>query len=413
MWTTIFVIVIVLILLYQKHREGRWFNLLSIFMFPYLVIVFFNNFIFYKIGFYKISDQVLIMILCAFLAFFLGTLFFRYKSTSYDEVNNIKLLNQYNFKAIKNFLYITGVLGLCECYVLYRRGLIFNSDGDLEGVMGNGPIGHLLLASYSVLPIYFLYWTYHKKKTDLLPIILVLIVAFSSFIKYNILGPVITLFIFVCLYKKSILKKSLIIFSIFIIFFFVANYAIGFALVGSEVPTQFYFSHFWAYFSGSVIYDDYIFTDGVRVGVNIFYKITTFICALPNMFFNKILNETFYVYDLIPMRNISTFGESSNIVDIVGYLFPSHGDPIEIFWFLLIFFITGILFSYIYCKVCERRQFSPFLANFLTYFIFLDFYSPFFVLSAPWEIIIWATILPNLFKKHKTKNHESNRVQFI
>lgn len=413
MWTIIFIIIISSILIYQRHREGRWFNLLSLLTFPYLIIVSFNNLLIYKIGFYRISDDVIKMLLGAFIAFFLGTLFFKYRETPNNDNKTIQLLDQYNYRAIKIFLYATGILGLLEAYIYIRQGILLSSDSDSEGVMGNGPIGHLLLASYSVLPIYFLNWTYKKKILDLIPVLLILIVAFSSFIKYNILGPVITLFIFVSLYKKSLLRKSLIILTLFVAFFFIANYAIGFAITGSDVPPQFYLGHFWAYFSGSIIYDDYIFTEGIRVGMSIFHKIIIFLFALPNMFLNKFFDLTTYVHKGEPMKDISTFGEGSNIVDLVGYLYPSHGDDAEILWFLIVFFISGIIFSFIYCKVCRSGQLSPFLANFLTYFIFLDFYAPFFVLSAPWEIIIWALILPGLFKTKIKNKHESNRIQCI
>ena len=58
----------------QTKREGNFINLASLLMAPYIAFVFINNFFFYKRGFYKISDAVLLMILSAFVCFFISGL---------------------------------------------------------------------------------------------------------------------------------------------------------------------------------------------------------------------------------------------------------------------------------------------------------------------------------------------------
>ena len=403
-------------IVFQRYREGRWLNLISLLMAPYIIMVFFNNFFVYKLGFYKIRDDVLLMFLGAFVSFFLGTLFFKHKSGVSTEKQNNVILQHYNMTAIRYFLYIVGVLGLLQAYIYFRQSVFLSQDVDSEGVMGNGPIGHMLLASYSVLPIYFLNWTYKKKWIDLIPILLVLLVAFTSLIKYNVLGPVVTLFIFISLYRKSLLRKASIGMGIFVAIFFVANYAIGFAIAGSDVDLRFYLGHFWAYFSGSAIYDNYIFSSGIRVGVDIFYKMMTFLMGLPNMFILKLTGDKIFPHEGQVFRDISDFGEDSNIVDVIGYLYPSKGDSLDIVIFLLVIFMTGVLFSYLYKRaLSSKNSYSPFIANFLTYFVFLAFYAPFFVLPAPWEIVVWALLLPSLFLKRKNKliKYEKNRVQYL
>ena len=404
MLTAIFLIVTILLIVYQKHREGRWLNLISLLMAPYVVIVFFNNYFIYKLGFYKVSDDVILMLLMAFVAFFLGTLIFNPKMPSYSESKSKEILQRYDIRKIRIFLYIVGLLGLLEAIYYYRSGVIFNDNVDSEGVMGNGPMGHLLLSSYSVLPIYFLNWTYSKKKVDLIPILLIILVAFSSLIKYNVLGPIITLFIFISIYKQTLLKKAGIVLVLCVFLLFVCNYALGFAIAGSDVDPVFYLGHFWAYFAGSTIYDNYIFTSGIRVDVDIFYKLMTFFFALPNMFLLKLYDKTFFVHKGQGMQPISDFAESSNIVDVIGYLYPSKGDVFDIVLFLIVIFLTGVLFSFIYKSILRNNScFNTFIANFLTYFVFLCFYAPFFVLPAPWEICVWAIFLPFFFLKRTPK----------
>lgn len=354
-------------------------------------------------GFYKIDNDVLLMLTAAFTVFFLGTLPYNFRVYQFTNYDNNSLLNTYNIKLIKKFLYIVGFLGILQALYYFRQGIFLNPNSDVEGIMGNGPIGHLLLASYSVLPIYFLNWTYKRNIRDLIPVLMVLIVAFSSFIKYNIIGPVIIIFIFVCLYKHSIEKKAILWVSFFVIFFFISNYAIGFIISGSEVSSNFYIAHFWKYFAGSLIYDNYIFTSGCRVDISIFYKIMSFWFALPNMFISKIFGVELFPPAWGPgMKEVSNFGEESNVNDVFGYLYPSKGDFGDVLWYLIVIFLTSIFFSYLYIRKCnDRKKYSPFIAAFLTYFLFLDFFSPFFVLSGPWEILIWALLLPQFFRKRR------------
>lgn len=386
-------------IVFQRYREGRWLNLISLLMAPYVAIVSLNNFLVYKMGFYKISDDVIIMLMMAFVPFFLGSLPFKYKVKTHPESKNSFLLQQYNISRIKWYLYFVGIIGIVKAVILYRQGSFLSDvDDDSEGIMGNGIVAHLLLSTYSVLPIYFLNWTYKKDLKGLIPVILILIVAFSSLIKYNVIGPIVTLFIFISLYRTSLLKKASIGLGFFVALFFVANYALGFAMAGSDVPAAFYIGHFWKYFSGSVIYDNYIFTSGIRVDTSLFYKLMTFLLALPNMFFGKLFDVTYFPHVGQQMRDVSDFGEQSNVVDVVGYIYPSRGEGSDILLFMIFYFVIGFFFSFLYKKRLERAmRFDTFIANFLTYFVFLSFFAPFFVLANPWEIIVWALIMPYLF----------------
>ena len=407
MITILFLAISFLMIVFQRYREGRWINLISLLVTPYLLIVFFNNFYVYKLGFYKISDSVIAMLLMAFVAFFLGTLLFTQKTKPHAEENNLQVLRRYDMKRIKCFLYIVGVIGIIKAFFLYKQGILLNDMDDSEGIMGNGIVAHMLLASYSVLPIYFLNWTYNKTIKDLVPVILVIIVAFSSFVKYNVIGPIVTLFIFISFYRKSLLKKASIVMLLFVLIVFVSNYAIDFTVAGNELESSFLLGHFWKYFSGSIIYDNYIFTSGIRTDIGLPSKVLVFIFALPNMFISKLFDEGVFQHVGQELRDVSDFGEQSNVVDVIGYLYPSKGEVSDIILFLLFLFFMGVLFSYLYKKHFSKSTvFDTFIANFLTYFVFLSFFAPFYVLSNPWEIIIWALFLPPLFYKRNLKTNK-------
>lgn len=76
---------------------------------------------------------------------------------------------------------------------------------------------------------------------------------------------------------------------------FILSYSVTFISRGTakDVDISFYIYHLWKYVGGSVINDNHIFTDGIRIDVSFFFKIGTILFALPNMFINKIFGTQF------------------------------------------------------------------------------------------------------------------------
>lgn len=399
-----FVILCVAIIYLQKLREKNWVNLVSILIAPYVILVFINNFFVYKIGFYKIEDPVLVMLLSAFCLFYIGGIPFHVENSLLNrEEENLEKFQTYHMKKMVIFLYIVGTIGLIKLAVLFVSGQFSIANIDAaEGIMGNGLVGHLLMSSYAVSPIVFLYWTYTKKLKHLLPVLLIMIVTFSSLVKYNIVGVFVSLFIFLMLYKKSLLKKAIIILVTAVVAIFIGNYALTFFIKGETASMQFYLNHLWAYMSGSLIYDNYIFISGIRTDLSIFYKLGTFLCALPNMFLNKLFGTVWFPHARQNDLLISSFGETSNIVDAVGYIFPSKGSAFEMCVFGVVILMIGFLFAAIYRKNMHKsKRFNTFIANFLCYFVFFSFFGTFYIHSGPWEILVYSVVVPQLFYKRK------------
>ena len=389
-------------IVYQRFKEGNWANLISILMGPYAFIVFFNNFYVYKLGFHIISDEVLLMLLLAFVAFFLGSIPFNTISITKKEEDTPLLFENYEMSRIMYFLLFVGVLGILRVIYFVFTGAFSNDFDEMEGVVTGGIVGHLLLASFSLLPIYFIYWTYNKRLLTFIPILLIIIVTFAGFIKYTIIGMFVSIFICLIIYRKSLLKKAAIILVSFVAFVFYMNYAIGFALTDSSVDADFFISHFWKYLAGSVIYDNYIFTLGIETESNLGYKFLTYLCAFPNMFLS-VFDVRLYPYEILEMLPVSVFGEDSNVADAIGYLYPSKGALIEIIYFYVFMFILGLVFSYIYkLNMYKTHCFNVFIVNFLCYFVFFSFFGTFYVNSPPWEILVHSLIIPPLFYKRKS-----------
>lgn len=392
-------------IVFQSKREKNFLNIISLLMAPYVVLVFINNFFLYKNGFYKVDDKVLCMILSYFISFFIGSVLVTLTGMPLINENDNKMrLEKYNLKWMRIVVLFIGVLALLKVVRLFLAGQ-FSVTGfnDAEGVVGNGPIGHLLLFSYSLVPILFLDWIENKKNIwSLIAVISIVIPTFFTFIKYNVIGLIVNIFIFLVLYKRSILIKAVTTLIAVVVAAFVLNYLIGFVLQGITVQNSFYFNHLWVYCAGSIIYDRYIFMQGINTNLSIGYKLLTYLFALPNMFINKITGGTiFFPYVNKPNLAVGTqLGQESNVTDGIGDLFPSHGDAFEIVLFVVVAFTIGILFTSIYIRYKNKTdKFNPFLSCFMTFFVFFQFYGTFYINSGPWEIIVYSLFASNLFLK--------------
>ena len=405
----IFLLIVSLIVLAQYRLERNIVNLISILIVPYIFNIVVNNFFVSRLlGFYSISDDVLQMLILAFLAFFLGSLppSIVLRRNYIIELDNIKRFSHYYIDKMVMLVGAIAIIGLIKLAYIYLTGG-FNSANfiDNEGVMGNGILGHLLLLSYSIIPIIFLYWTYNPKKISyLIVVVLIMLITFSTFVKNNIIALAVNIAIFLLIYRKSVFMKSIIFLCLFTILVFVANYAIGFYTRGITVNPMFYINHLWIYLAGSIIYDNYIFIDGIRTGINIFDKLMIFLSALPNMFFNKFWGFRIFEHISQTSRPIGDYGQCSNVVDAFGYLYPSGGNLTDVFVFSIVIVIIGFLFSYVYSySKLNVRYFSTFSSIFLTYFVFFSFFGTFYINPGPWECLVYALVIPRLFVRRPRK----------
>lgn len=403
--TYLFLIFLGITIYIQYKREKNIVNLVSILFTPYFFIVFFNNLLFIKNGFYRISNPVLIMILSSLLVFFLGATFATPKFIPViNETDNKKRFEKYRIVSIRNILLLIGIFGLLRVAFLIGAGHFSASNfDDSEGLASGGIVGHLLLFSYSILPIDFLYWLENKSKLSfLLPVIMIIGVTFASFIKYNVIGVVITLFIFTCLYKKSYIKRGVVILVASVVLLFLGNYAIGFYIRSTKVNSLFYFNHFWNYVGGSLIYDNYLFPYGINTDLSIGYKLMIFIMAFPNMFIRKLYGgEGLFRHvskDFLAIGSV--YGQISNVTDAFGYLYPVGQGVFSHMMYYLMIFVFGFIFSRMYLKAkIKSAFFNTFICNFMTYFVFLSFFGTFYINPGPWEILLYSSFAPLLFFK--------------
>lgn len=438
---------------YTNKKEVSPFLILT---FPYAAIIVINNFVAVYWGFYKISISTIVFLSISFGLFYVGVFLYRLKSNELKNFSWLEIKPNFMKRAIfyeakrrigggisfrsticsfaKNMKFskkkesisqkedskqkfdnykvsfIFRYALICESiifirvlYVVINHGFAFLVADENEGYLMTGILGHLLLTLYAVIPILFYYWLKHKEKVHfLICSLLGISLFFLTFVKYHSICLIVLIYVFVALEDKKYLKKGLIIIGVTSILAFILSYAVTFISRGSasEVGGSFYLYHLWKYIGGSVINDNHIFTDGIRTDITFFFKLGTLFFALPNMFINKIFGTQFFVIESLPMMPVAEMGESSNVVDFIGYMYPSKGNVLELVLFGIFMIGFGFLSQYIYSRVKKHKRFFILSTSvYLTFFCFFSFFSTYGILSNTWEILIISRIIPQLFRK--------------
>lgn len=393
-------------LIFLSYKENKTLiNIISLLIFPYLIIIPINNLYFVNNGFFLIDNKTIIFLLLSMISYFIGSSLivnnYNIRTIDYQK----SFIDIFNINLMTKTLYIISIVCSLRLILLIKNGN-FNSLNfdDTEGLMGHGPFGHILLIGYILTPFVFLYWTFSKKIYYLLPVLLIIICSFSSLVKYHVIGLLLMIYLFIGLYNKRLILKGSFIAVILIFLIFIANYSLSFFILGAEVEDNFYLSHFWKYAGGSIIYNNYLVEGSIQSNSSIIYKILTYIVALPNMFLSLLDVTLFPKENYIQMLDLSHIGEQGNVVTAFGDLYPSNPDLLSFITYFIIIAFIGFFSKYIYIKRIKKSLIRPdiFIVVFLTFFVFLSFFGTYAGLPAPWELLIWSLIIPPLFYKKKT-----------
>lgn len=404
-----FMISVTAIILAEYFLNKSILNIPTVLCFPYFVIIPLNNLVMYKYGFYSIDDSVIYLISTGLLCFSLGSFFIDYnKRLSGTAIpaadDNHDKLNDYKIRSMLFYIIIVeAIISARVLSVVARHGVSYIASSSFEGYIISGILGHVFLTIYPLLPVLFYYWL--KNKRDVFYLIVYLIgvgLYFLTFVKYHVIGMIVLTYLFVSLEDRKYIKKGAITLLVTAVGIFIGNYILGFTLYGtaSKVNKIYYFKHLWTYISGSLIYDNVIFVQGVRVGVGILYKLGSFVLAPVNVFINALLGIRIAPHESLPFRLVGSNGEKGNIIDAIGYLYPSQGSVFEVAAFYIVLFLFGVLFSLIYHREIKKTQrLSVPVCVFMTFFVFFSFFGTFYVNLPPWEILIYSYVLLPLFSE--------------
>ena len=281
-------------------------------------------------------------------------------------------------------------------------------------------MGHLRLIGYVLTPVVMLWGINKKDRSALLGVVLMLIGTFATFKKNYIFCMIITLLIFTGIYQPKLSRRLTVAVTAAVPVLFFANYFIGFYLrdSASSVSDNFYVTRFFIYSTGSLVYDNNIFEAGIRVGSTLIDKCLTFLFALPNMFLNRLFGVRLFEHETQSFLPLCESGQTGNVVDFIGYMYPSHGNVLDILGFLLFFILLGF-FAAAFTNFLVSRNgmgFSVSAAIFLSEFVFFSFFGTFYINATPWESLLLAGVMLWLFKRKTWKgiiDDEKNGVRSI
>lgn len=410
--TIIFVLVCGIIVFTSYYISHDMINIVSVFTVPYIVIVPINNFIMIKRGFYMISEQVLCLIggslFCIFVGYIAANTYLKLhkRANIYQEQELEKKFSCHRMQAMLRYVIAVEILVTIRLIcMIFTNGLAYISTENFAGYMMSGPLGHLLLTIYPLVPILFLYWLKNMKQALYLITTIVCIgLLFTTFVKYHVVGIIVLIYFFVSLEDRKYLCKGLIIVSVTAISAFILNYFVTFLLRGtaSRASQDYYFNHLWNYMAGSLIHDNLIFTSGINVGMSSVFKfaramLTPFYVLAISLLDISIepLGTVTHIIDFVPM---GTNGEWGNIIDAFGYFFPSKGNSIEIILHFIILILIGLIFTLLYNNLIkESDKFHITISVILDFFCFFSFFGIMYNLLPPWEILVYSIVLPKLF----------------
>lgn len=407
--TYIFVILIAALILLSIRIAKNMFNVFSVLSIPYLLIVPINNIIIANYGFYKINNQTLLMLLIGLSCFFVG---FAIANKIIPLNKNSYVIQQIDFKNFKmkhvlRYVLFVELLTIVRfIYIILKNGASFITTPLYEGMLTKGALGHLLLTIYPLIPVVFFYWLKNKREWRYLAATLIgALVLFLTLVKYHVIGMLVLLYFFSIINDKRYLKKGSISIVIIVLSCFIGNYLFQFTISDTayKVDNSYYFQHLWNYISGSLIYDNYIFTTGLRVGTDIFYKLGTFVCAPINMFLN-VVDVSLFPHEAQEFRFVSQSGERGNVCDAIGYLYPSKGFVEDIFMFMMALVSIGFMITLIHNRLWKSSNKQNFIITtcvLLTFFVFFSFFGTFYVSPVPWEILFWSYFSLRFFRKRQ------------
>ena len=403
----------------------RWINITTVLAIPYALIIPINNFFMVKYGFYEISDNVMWMLMGGIFCVFLGSIVAHYLHSYRKSANglhiNIKTQNKMDYikwEAMLHYAWAVIVLTTIRLiYIILKRGLPFLGGEEFSGMLTSGLLGHFLLTSTPLIPVIFYYWLVNKKeKRYFLTALLMVLLFFMTFVKYHVIGIIIATYLLVSFENQKYIKPGAILLGLLATGAFIFNYIVSFFLRGviGNVRTSYYFQHLWGYISGSLIYDNYIFEKGVRVGTSILYKLGTFLSSPINLFLNVLTGIRLFPHTKQAHFLIGSNGERGNVVDAIGYLFPSKGSIADLFAFCLVMIIIGYVFFFLFntrsYKSERKKVFPVSLIYFLTYFVALSFFGTFYINSVPYEILFWCWFMMLIFDKRTNIHLGSKRI---
>lgn len=385
-------------------------------MMPYIVITLVNNFIATRLGFFRISDNTMFMVLIGSLMFFggncLAQAFFAGAPLAVRE--KIIGTDQDVLSVFRIKIYITAVLGiriLQLISVVASKGLEGVIENDFEALMTRGIMGHLMISVFPLIPVLFYDWIKHKRNSySLILTGTFFILAFVETEKAQVLTITIAIFLYCVFKNRSYLTKGSVILAAMIAVLFIGNYVAKFILqaIYSSVGKEYYVYRLWNYIAGSLINSRCATDTIVTVKTNGFDYLIDVLLSLPNLFLGGLLGIELgpdvrysfpYIRDFMQVTQYPAGyrSQTGNVISTMTYIF-GNGNWLA---FIVVMVLWGFVCEMILCRmtVTGRDSSIMFCCCFMA-FSMVSFFGTYYTSASFSERLIYCLLWGFFFSRH-------------
>lgn len=384
------------------------FTASTILAWPYVFIILINSLFGEKLRFYLINISTIEEITIGIICFWVGSLVALAikKCIKFKKIvikKQLILEDEYHINKIARFTTVIASVNFIRLfYYFYKFGINnFIANDGMNSILMTGILCHFLLATYPLTGILMSYYLSNKKIKYLIPVVMVMILAYFTFTKYHLISLVLIIIIYINIENPKMLLKTLPIFISLPILIFFANYIMNFNARGISANEGYLLNHLINYLSGGILYDS-LNPNFTYNNYGLAELVLLCFMALPNVFTRFLFGSTYYMFEQIPFLYMGSNGERGNVINTISFFFSSD----NMIGTCLFICILGFVVSSI--SVNSFKNFP--LISVVYTFTFLSFYATFLVLTPPWEMIIFSIIIPKLFIKKSYMLGEQNNL---
>lgn len=390
----------------DTKRHNSFFTTFNVVFMPIAIIILINNIFAYRYGFFKISDNVLILLIFTKIIFYIFSfwsqlIFSRGISRMNSRVKFIKIEDQHMIR-ITFFMWVSILVSLIKLIpVLSRFGMLLLTNEELiRTYYFNGISAHLMIANMVVFPVYY---ANQNKFMHKLTMGTYLILLFFVGVKYYVIITILATYFYISLGKKrakitATTFKQLINMVLIISIVFFGSYLFQFCILGLPIGFTELFVHLWKYTAGPLI---------ALGNQQYYFDLYTMINFIFRPFFNVysiITNQGIeYSKTLVDYHQVHVSGSTANVTGVIGILFAAES---KLLYFMFIS-LWSVFFNAVYyiCKVkINDVRYRVFLSVTFAYGL-LSFFSVYSTLLTFWETLVYPFILYTIiFYKVKDKS---------
>ncbi|MGC9001162.1 DUF6337 family protein [Caldisericum sp.] len=390
-----------IVLMFFEYQEYKTlFTPFGVILIPIALISLYVNLIGVQRGFKPVtSDSLIFLSLNLFVIWLAGQLIFfaNFKKFSITkDFENVKGFVQKNAKTLLIIMWVAIFGGFFRLFSFVRQyGVNMVGTKTFEAAYGKGIFAHLTLLGYpSFILLTSLFPKNLNKKVLFISILLMVFVLLVSGVKYQLILPVISIFLIYSFigHERKILSRRIIFFGFLLVAIFFGSYLVAFsARYGISVVTR-----VWLYLISHL--EDYILAGPIALGMylsnynQIFKTIDLF--TVPLNIYNWLsgVKDISKVLWTQPYVDISQT-ETANVGTMFSTLYLAVGYWGSVFFSLILGFISYLLY---FIAFRSKKVVWMLLNSWMLAVLSLSFFGFHFHLILVWEVAFYSLLIPIL-----------------